>query len=286
MKSITNRIIKSDAFKRSKSLVLIGIFCCGFIACSVSKKKVEGSNVLKYTLVFEDQFDGDAYNSEFWTSYPTQTGTSPWNRFVMDDADLAEVKNGNLHIKARWNAATQSPETGAIQTKDKFSFKYGKIEVRAKFNSAGQGGWPAIWLMPQNSIYPGWPHGGEIDIMERINTDDFVHQVVHQSDGDSKNISSGKTPAISVSEYNTYGIVKLPNRIEFYVNNELTGVHEPTGQFKARWPFETDYYIILNHAAADKGQSGGQFWPGFVTTTEGFPYEMAVDYVKVWAIQE
>lgn len=138
--------------------------------------------------------------------------------------------------------------------------------------------------MPQNDIYKGWPHGGEIDIMERLNTDDFVYQVVHQTDGDAKHVSSGKTAVINPEAYNTYGIIKYPNRIEFYVNDEMIMVHTPKDNFVSRWPFETDYYLILNHASADSGKSGVDFWPGHVTSTDGFPYEMAVDYVKVWEI--
>ena len=268
------------------NVLLLGIISLGLSSCSVTKNAKEIKESVKYELVFDDQFNGDSYNTKFWTSYPEKKGTAPWNRFVVDDAAVAEVKDGNIHIRARWNTETDRPETGAIQTQDKFSFKYGKIEVRAKFNSAGQGGWPAIWLMPQNDIYKGWPNGGEIDIMERLNNDGFVHQVVHQSDGDAKHISTGKTPSISPSEYNTYGIVKTPNRIEFYVNNELTMVHTPKDDFEPRWPFETDYYIILNHASADKGQAGVNFWPGKVTSTDNFPYEMAVDYVKVWKLVE
>ncbi|TXE09134.1 glycoside hydrolase family 16 protein [Gelidibacter salicanalis] len=266
-------------------LGLLLLLCAVLQSCSVSKPIIE-NNTEAYQLVFEDQFDGTAYNTKLWTSLPQREGGSPWNRYVMEDAALAEVKDGNLHIRARWNEETDLPETGAIQTKDKFSFKYGKIEVRAKFNSAEQGGWPAIWLMPQNDVYAGWPNGGEIDIMERLNNDNFVHQVVHQSDGNAKHISKGKTPSITLTEYNTYGIVKRPNRIEFYVNNKLTMVHEPTGDFEKRWPFETDYYIILNHASADKGQSGIDFWPGLVTSTENFPLEMAIDYVKVWEFKD
>ena len=267
-------------------VVLISIFCFGLTSCSVTKNQKEKNSSLKYRLVFEDQFKGDAYNPKFWGSYQSKSGKSPWNKYVIDDADLAKVKNGHLHMSARWNPKTDLPETGAIQTKDKFSFKYGKIEVKAKFNSVGQGGWPAIWLMPQNDIYSGWPNGGEIDIMERLNNDNFVHQVIHQSNGEAKHISKGKTPAISPTDYNTYGIIKLPNRIEFYVNNELTMVHEPKDDFAKRWPFETDYYIILNYACADKGQSGVYFWPGNVTSTTNFPYEMMVDYVKVWEYVE
>ena len=254
-------------------------------SCSVTKDVSKTKKSSTYQLVFEEQFNGDAYNPKYWTSFPENVGTAPWNRFVVDDPYLAEVKDGNLHVRARWNEEKERPETGAIQTKDKFSFKYGKLEVRAKFNRAGQGGWPAIWLMPQNDIYPGWPNGGELDVMERLNNDGFVHQVVHQTDGDAKHISFGKTPVINPEEYNTYGIVKTPNRIEFYVNEQLTMVHEPKDDFAPRWPFETDYYIILNHASADKGKAGVNYWPGLVDSTQDFPYEMAVDYVKVWELK-
>lgn len=261
------------------------LFMSTLLSCSTSKSSTEKNKSTDYNLIFEDQFEGNAYNTRYWTSYPEGTGTAPWNRFVVDDPALAGVKDGNLHVRARWNPAEERPETGAIQSKDKFSFKYGKIEVRAKFSHAGQGGWPAIWLMPQNDIYPGWPNGGEIDIMERLNNDDFVYQVVHQTDGDANHISSGKTAAIDPTEYNTYGIIKTPNRIEFYVNDQLIMVHEPKENFAQRWPFETDYYIILNHASADKGKSGVDFWPGLVTSTDDFPYEMSIDYVKVWELK-
>lgn len=253
-----------------------------FISCVSNRNLKESSHSNNYELVLEDNFEGNAYNTKLWSAYPSQNARSPWNRFVVDDKTLTEVKGGNLFVRARWNNDEERPETGALQTRDKFSFKYGKIEVRAKFNKAGQGGWPAIWLMPQNPIYPEWPKGGEIDIMERLNNDNFVNQVIHQSDGDFKPLSTGKTPLISPIEYNTYGIIKRPNKIEFYVNNVLVMTHEPKGDFAKNWPFETDYYIILNHACADKGKAGVKFWPGFVTSTEGLPYEMAVDYVKVW----
>lgn len=271
--------------KKYNYIISITLVFFVFTSCLV-RKKIKDNQQINYELVFEDDFNGNAYDTQFWSCYPLENRKSPWNKYVTDDKDLAEVKNGNLFLRARWNSKTDLPETGAILTKNKFSFKYGKIEVRAKFNRFGQGGWPAIWLLAQNEIYSGWPNAGEIDIMEQLNSDNFVHQTVHQTNDESKRISIEKKPfpLISTTEYNTYSVVKLPNRIEFYVNNQLTMVHEPKGNFAKRWPFETDYYIILNYASADKGQSGVKFWPGFVTSTEGFPYEMAVDYVKVWKV--
>lgn len=45
--------------------------------------------------------------------------------------------------------------TGGIQTRKKLFFRYGKVEVRAKFSN-GQGLWPAIWMMSEDGS-AGWP---------------------------------------------------------------------------------------------------------------------------------
>jgi beta-glucanase (GH16 family) len=54
-----------------------------------------------------------------------------------------------------------------VDTKNKYSFKYGTVEVRAKLPK-GRGLWPAIWLVqkdcPSIGACPTWPP--EIDIME------------------------------------------------------------------------------------------------------------------------
>ena len=52
--------------------------------------------------------------------------------------------------------------TGGIQTRKKLFFRYGKVEVRAKFSN-GQGLWPAIWMMPEDGS-AGWPAWGEPEI--------------------------------------------------------------------------------------------------------------------------
>ena len=46
-----------------------------------------------------------------------------------------------------------------------FSFMYGRVEVRAKL-PIGNWLWPAIWMLPKDSVYGTWPLSGEIDIME------------------------------------------------------------------------------------------------------------------------
>jgi beta-glucanase (GH16 family) len=45
------------------------------------------------------------------------------------------------------------------------TIKYGRVEVKAKIPK-GDWLWPAIWMMPVDSVYGAWPASGEIDIME------------------------------------------------------------------------------------------------------------------------
>jgi len=71
-----------------------------------------------------------------------------------------------------------------LHTVNTFGFTYGKVEARARI-PAGDWIWPgknfsdfcfrmnelkwivaAIWMMPRDSSYGGWPTSGEIDIME------------------------------------------------------------------------------------------------------------------------
>ncbi|KAJ7887359.1 concanavalin A-like lectin/glucanase domain-containing protein [Mycena leptocephala] len=52
-----------------------------------------------------------------------------------------------------------------ISTRKTASVKFGRVEVVAKLPT-GDWLWPAIWMLPVDSVYGGWPLSGEIDIME------------------------------------------------------------------------------------------------------------------------
>jgi beta-glucanase (GH16 family) len=57
-----------------------------------------------------------------------------------------------------------------LTTKGKKSIRYGQVEVVAKMPK-GDWLWPAIWMMPENSVYGDWPRSGEIDIAESRGND-------------------------------------------------------------------------------------------------------------------
>ncbi|GAA5856981.1 hypothetical protein JCM8547_008494 [Rhodosporidiobolus lusitaniae] len=52
-----------------------------------------------------------------------------------------------------------------ISTRLSHSIRFGKIEVKARMPT-GDWIWPAIWMMPTDSVYGEWPASGEIDIVE------------------------------------------------------------------------------------------------------------------------
>lgn len=52
-----------------------------------------------------------------------------------------------------------------LSTQGKKTLKYGRVEVVAKMPK-GDWLWPAIWMMPEGSVYGPWPQSGEIDIAE------------------------------------------------------------------------------------------------------------------------
>ena len=56
-------------------------------------------------------------------------------------------------------------QSARLTTKNTRPIKYGRVEVRARLPK-GDWMWPAIWLMPKDSVYGEWPASGEIDIVE------------------------------------------------------------------------------------------------------------------------
>lgn len=235
-----------------------------------------------WKLIFEDNFDGTNFSSTNW-SYCSRM-TSDWNKYLKSSTETVQVLDGNLCVKAIKNtnlAADNVPYlTGGIQSKGKFNFKYGKIEVRAKLSN-GKGSWPAIWLMPEDGT-GGWPACGEIDIMERINTDTYIYQTIHSYYGNTLGITNptkSKTSTIINNDYNLYGLEWYPDRLDFTVNGTIKFTYPRiTTDKQGQWPFDKPFYIILNQAA-------GGSWAGSVTESD-LPFQMQVDYVKVYSRDE
>ena len=230
-----------------------------------------------WELVWEDNFDGTTINSANWAR--VRWGSPDWqNMMAPNRADLAYIDNGELVLLGKENDHSGSENTdyvtGGVQSEGKKFFKLAKFEVKAKFNCA-QGFWPAIWLMPNSSVQ--WPKGGEIDIMEHLNSESKVYQTVHSyyTQYVNKDAPHSATRSIRRLDWNTYAVEIWEDKICMYVNDVLTYTYSKMDGVEYQWPFATySYYIILSN------QLGGG-WVGEIHP-EDLPSELRIDWVRVY----
>jgi Glycosyl hydrolases family 16 len=162
-------------------------------------KSIQVTVSVALTLIWSEEFDvAGAPNSSKW-GY--DLGAGGWGNAELQNytnrSDNAIVSNGTLKITAKAESYNGSAYTSArLLSKDKFSFKYGKIEARAKL-PAGAGTWPAIWMLGNNISTVGWPACGEIDVMEHVgNQLNKIFGTVHHP-GHSGGNADGGTVVIS-----------------------------------------------------------------------------------------
>ncbi len=261
-----------------------------FLPFLFSGNSVFGQNENEnWVLLWEDQFEGNKLDTTKWSLISTQPNhydRSPdWKKHMIADERLHSVENGKLFLKGMNNPGIENDDrpflTGGVESKGKFSFKYGKVEIRAKKECA-KGAWPALWMMPEEGVYGGWPHSGEIDIMEHLNYDSIIHHTVHTRYTNVLKNTSNPPRGIGniradVTEWNIYGLEWHPDVLIWTVNGKETfryprvdGLDDEMKQ----WPFDQPFYFILSQ------QLGGS-WVGKVHPDE-LPVSMIVDYVRVY----
>lgn len=267
-----------------------------------------------WRLLWQDNFDGTEIEGNKWGHEVNCAGggnnekqcytARPENSFIDD---------GVLHIVAREelysgpalgdddhnynpdDASKTLPYTSArLRTKGKFDFTYGRVEVRAKA-AGGQGMWPAIWMLPTDSVYGGWPSSGEIDIMEAVNLGVWgneIHGTNHyglkwpQWENHGQTLEMDENPA---DDYHVYAIEWEADEIRWYVDGQHYQTQTSNGWYNYVWqgqeegfqvanpraPYDQNFHLILNVAA------GGD-WPGDPDTGWTEDREMLVDYVRVY----
>jgi beta-glucanase (GH16 family) len=192
--------------------------------------------------------------------------------YYTNRSDNVIVSGGTLKIKLKKEDYMGSTYTSArILTLNKFSFKYGKIEIRAKM-PAGSGTWPAIWTMGDDIATNPWPGCGEIDIVEHLGRDlNKIYGTVHYP-GHSGGNSVGGTTVIAnaTTEFHRYALDWSATAIKFMVDDVVYF----TVANDSSLPFNHKFFIILNVAMG--GNFGGAVDPAF---SNG---QMEVDYIRLY----
>ena len=124
------------------------------------------------TLVWADEFEVDG--SPDLTKWTYDIGGGGWGnselQYYTDRLDNVYISGGILHIRAVKEVFGQNEYTSTrMVSRELGDWQYGRFRVRARLQDCtARGTWPAIWMLPTNSVYGGWPDSGEIDIMEHV----------------------------------------------------------------------------------------------------------------------
>ena len=249
-----------------------------------TKETVVVPDLPGWKLAWHDEFETDGLpDSRYW-GYDTGNsgfGNHEAETYYADFPETARVECGRLVVTtSRVNANGRVEYRSArLKTQNKVSWKYGRIEIRAKL-PAGRGTWPAIWMLPQSSVYGGWPKSGEIDIMEHVGFDpNVIHGTVH-TESFNHTLGTQKGSQINVPSaltgFNVYAIEWDDRHIDFFVGDTKYFTFDNNGSGSAAWPFDQPFFLLINTAVG--GDWGGQ--QGIDDTV--FPQEFVVDYVRVY----
>jgi len=274
---------------RISSLVLMVFFMAGCM--SDSDSKVEQADEFNWQLVWQDDFESPDIDGEKWNFVEGAGGYG--NNELQNYTSRTEnvrIEDGSLIIEARKENYKSSPYTSAkVTTAGKGEWTYGRYEFRAKL-PAGQGIWPAIWMMPADvDVYGGWPSCGEIDIMELVGHEaDTVHGTLHYGmpwkyTGSSFVLEKGSFQ----EDFHIFALEWLPGEMRWYVDGQLFLVQDDwysqknnrEAEYTFNAPFDRDFYIQLNVAV------GGN-WPGYPDDSTVFPQKMVVDWIRVYESAE
>lgn len=237
------------------------------------------------SLVWQDEFEGEALNLEDWT-FEIGTGTDGWGNQELQyyREENTSVEDGYLIITAKEEVFEGQDYTSSrIITKGKQSFQYGRIDIRAALPK-GQGIWPALWMLGTNIDTEPWPASGEIDIMEMVGGDEegkgdnIIHGTAHWADANGNRAMYGNSTTLEsgifADEFHVFSIVWDESSISWYIDDkEAFNVIDITPEELSE--LKKEFFLIFNVAV------GGQ-WPGSPDQTSAFPQRMVVDYVRVF----
>lgn len=260
---------------RKLFVVLCACWCC----LSLSAQQ--------YQLVFFDEFDGNGRPDS--TIWGYEYGFVRNHEAQWYQADNAYLHEGMLVIEARKENSREniSYTSASLNTRGKYSFLYGRLEVCARIPTAG-GAWPAIWTLGNDMP---WPSCGEIDLMEYYRINGVPHILANACWGNDqpyRAVWNSKTidfthfiekDAAWTQHFHVWRMDWDETAIRLFLDDELLNEiplcntkNGSIGQYTN--PFTRPQYILLNLALG--GDNGGTI------DDAALPMRYEIDYVRVY----
>ena len=268
-----------------KKLAAVFIAFIEMFGCVISDYPVtplgEELSLDGYSIVFEDEFDGDALNLDVWESRYEGGGNG---RF--ETVDQAKVEGGNLIMTGEYLRDGKYGEGWyACDIQLKKTYCRGYFEIKCKCSDTADF-WSAFWIQAEHpydhDISKGGPGGAELDIFESCDSGststlrrNAVVQTVHCNgyDDNPDKLDSrilGKFKAGDIyNEYTTFGLKWTEDEYIFYIN----GVESARSSFGNGVSEEEEYVCV------------SLCMPAVITLDHGTKAVFTVDYVKIWQKQ-
>jgi len=218
----------------------------------------------EYKLVWEDDFNGEKLDTAVWTAENNRRGggNAEMQYYLPQNATIEMHPSGVscLVLNAKREnykdeEGGQRPATSArLNTQDKMTFTYGKLEIRALPPETANGLWPALWMLG-NDIVPNlgnddsvdstpkeelermgrviWPKCGEIDVLEMGNANGIKNGTPNRyfsgamhwgeafNDGRYPNFGKSKTADYSLQEdFHLWTLVWTPDSVCMYLDQD------------------------------------------------------------------
>lgn len=252
----------------------------------------------QWVLVWSDEFEGKNLDYSKWEKEENNYGGGNNERQAYrTDPKYCFVNNGILNLAVyrdphtTSDGKTQPYSSARIRTQKRGDWRYGRFEVRAKM-PAGQGIWPAVWMLPTESKYGGWAAGGEIDILEsRGSAVEETTGALHFGGAWPRNtyLSHSYTfPDRNAAEdFHLYVLEWSADEIKWFVNGRLCKTRSKeewvteTARDNPHAPFDQPFHLLINVAV------DGRFFEGTdqradLLPPDAFPQVLQVDYVRVY----
>ena len=269
------------------------------LACSSSTSSVVPTpSTITWVQVWSDEFDGaagapiDGTKWRYETTDGCAQGNCGWGNnekeYYTDAAENISLNGqGQLMIVARRAPAGLTCYYGAcrytsakITTQGKMLAAPGRVEARIKL-AAGQGLWPAFWMLGRDFPATPWPASGELDIMENKGSEPTISSSAVHGPGYSGNTPFAHRQPLATGsltdDFHTFAVEWDSLHAAFYVDGYVHySITRQSLETYGKSILDQPFFVILNLAV------GGHF-DGDPQSDAIFPATMLVDYVRVYA---
>ncbi|GHO91991.1 hypothetical protein KSF_020390 [Reticulibacter mediterranei] len=219
-------------------------------------------------LLWDEEFDEASLDASKWN---VQDNGSGYQACCLYDGqqyytpDNITVQNGLLRILSqKRDLGGKHYTSGAVTTEKKFSFLYGRIDVRARL-PISKGYWPAIWLLSEGN------EQNEIDMMELLGKDPaLVYLTTHQDQQQIDQYLHSLQGTDYSQGFHTFSLLWTASSLTFYIDGQHVGT-------TTRAVPHQRMYLLICTAIGDASD-----WPGAPDASSLFPQYNDTDYVRVY----